>query len=75
MTFIRNVALEQLQADYDELNSTYHLLLHNYTQLELNIEEDSDSSRNLMYVFIATTIVASITVIVLLMRKPKKIWI
>lgn len=75
LTFIRNLDLEQLQEEYDVLNATYDSLLQNYTELELNIKEEVDSSRNLMYVFIVTTIVASITVFVLLIRKPKKIWI
>ena len=75
LTYVKNIDLEQLQSDYKTLNATYNSLLHNYTELELNLQEDVDDSRNLMYVFIATTVVASITVFVLLMRKPKKIWI
>ena len=75
LTFIRNMDLEKLQAEYDALNAIHQSLLQNYTELESNIQEDVDSSRNLMYVFIATTIVAIITVFVLLIRKPKKIWI
>jgi hypothetical protein len=75
LTYIKNVDLEQLEAEYKILNATYNSLIQNYTELELDIQEDVDNSRNLMYVFIATTIVASITVFVLLTRKPKKIWI
>jgi hypothetical protein len=75
LTFIRNMDLEQLQTEYDALNATYFSLLQTYTELESNIKEDVDSSRNLMYVFIATTIIACITIFILLMRKPKKIWI
>ena len=74
LTYIKNMALEQLQAEYDELNATYQTILQDYTELESGLKEESDSTRNLMYVFIATTVVASITVVVLLMRKPKKVW-
>ena len=75
LTFIRNIDLEQLQLEYNELNVTHHSLLQNYTELESGSNEELDSTRNLMYIFVATTVVASITVIVMLMRKPKKIWI
>jgi len=75
LTYIKNVELEQLQAEYDELNATYQTLLQDYTELESDVNEEVDSTRNLMYVFIATTAVASITVVVLLMRKPKKVWV
>jgi len=75
LTYIENVALEQLQAEYDELNATHQSILQENTELKSGINEDADSTRNLMYVFIATTVVASITVFVLLMRKPKKVWV
>jgi hypothetical protein len=75
LTYIKNVALEQLQAEYDELNATYQAVVQENTELKSAVNEDVDSTRNLMYVFIATTVVASITVFVLLMRKPKKVWI
>ena len=75
LTYIRNMDLEQLQTEYQELNATHQSLLKEYTELESGINEDLDSTRNMLYIFVATTVVASITVIVLLMRKPKKIWI
>jgi len=75
LTYVKNVALEQLQAEYDELNTTHQSILEEYTELKSGIKGEVDSTRNLMYVFIATTVVASITVVVLLMRKPKKVWI
>ena len=75
LTYIRNVELEQLQVEYDELNATYQTILQDYTELESGLKEETDSTRNLMYVFIATTVIASITVVVLLMRKPKKVWV
>jgi hypothetical protein len=75
LTYITTMDLEELQVKYDTLNATYQDLLQNYNELESNFQEDVDSTRNLMYVFIATTAVAAITILVLLMRKPKKIWI
>jgi len=75
LTYVKNVALEQLQAEYDELNATHQSVLQENTELKSGIKEEVDSTRNLMYVFIATTVVASITVFVLLMRKPKKVWV
>jgi hypothetical protein len=75
LTYIKNIALEQLQAEYDELNATHQSILQEYTELKSGIKEEVDSTRNLMYIFIATTVVASITVVVLLMRKPKKVWV
>ena len=74
LTYVKNIDLEQLQAEYEELNATHQSLVQNYTKLESDLEEEVGSTRNLLYVFIATTVVASITVIVLLMRKPKKVW-
>ena len=75
LTYIENVALEQLQAEYDELNATHQAVVQENTEVKSGLNEDVDSTRNLMYVFIATTVVASITVFVLLMRKPKKVWV
>jgi len=64
-----------LQTEYEQLNATYQSMLQNQTNLESNLQGEVDSTRNLMYIFVATTVVASVTVLVLLMRKPKKIWI
>jgi len=75
LTYIKNIALEQLQAEYDELNATHQSILEEYTELKSGIKEEVDSTRNLMYVFVATTVVTSITVVVLLLRKPKKVWV
>jgi hypothetical protein len=75
LTYIKNTALEQLQAEYDELNATYQSVVEENTELKSGSKEEVDSTRNLMYIFIATTVVASITVVVLLLRKPKKVWV
>ena len=75
LTYIRNVNLEQLQADYKSLNSTHQSLMQEYSDLESNFQEDVEHTQNLNLVLIATTVVAGITILVLLLRKPKKIWI
>jgi hypothetical protein len=76
LTYIEDVALEQLQTDYNELNASHQTILQEYNELKSQVTgETSDSTRNLMYVFILTTVVASITVVVLLLRKPKKVWV
>lgn len=73
LTYIKNVELEQLQADYDELNATHQSLVQNYTELSSDVNKD-ESAHSLMYVFIATTVVCVITIIVLLLRKPERVW-
>jgi hypothetical protein len=75
LTYIQNLALEQLQAEYDELNATYQSVAKENTELKAGTNGEVDSTRNLMYIFIATTVVATITVFVLLLRKPKKVWV
>jgi hypothetical protein len=75
LTYIKGMELEQLQTEYDKLNATYHSTLQNYTALESDIEGELGSTRTLLYVFVFTTVVASITVVVMLMRKPKRVWV
>ena len=74
LTYIQNIELEQLQTEYDELNATHQSLLQNYTEIESDLKGEVDSTRNLLYIFVFTTVVASITVVVLLMRKPQRVW-
>jgi hypothetical protein len=74
LTYIKNLELEHLQAEYDELNATYQSVVQENEELKSG-GNDIESTRNLMYIFIATTVVASITVVVLLFRKPKKVWV
>ena len=75
LTYIKDIAFEELQADYEELNATYHSTLEDYEELESKYKGEVDSTRNLMYVFVVTTIIAAITVGILLIRKPKKVWV
>jgi hypothetical protein len=75
LTYVEDVELEQLQLDYDELCATHESILEEYNQLKAETGGDSDSTRTLMWVFIVTTIVASATVVVMLLRKPKKVWV
>lgn len=64
---------EELNASYYELNGTYNSLLANYTKLK-NYKSELGSTRNLMYVFVATTVVSAATVFILLIKKPKRVW-
>ncbi len=74
VTYVRNTELEQLRAEYDELNATYHSLLTNYTELDSEYVGELGGARNLMYVFIATTAIAVATLLYLILRKPKTYW-
>jgi hypothetical protein len=73
VTYIQNIELEQLQAEYDKLNAMRQSLVQNFTELESNFEGEEGSTRNLMYVFVLTTVVAIITVVVLLITKPQSL--
>lgn len=73
VTYIKDLELEELQTAYYELNSTYNILLANYTGLKNN-EDELGTTRNVVYIFVATTIVAAATVLILLMRRPKRDW-
>jgi hypothetical protein len=74
LTYVQNIELEKLQTEYDELNATHQSLLQDYSEIESNLKGEVDSTRNLLYIFVFTTVVASITVVVLLMRKPQRVW-
>jgi hypothetical protein len=74
LKYIKDLAFEELQAEYEELNSTFHSTLQDYIQLESKFKGEVDSTRKLMYIFIATTLVTAITVGVRLIRKPNKVW-
>jgi len=66
VTYVKNMELEELQAAYDEL-------LANYTKLK-NYKGELGATRNLMYIFVATTIVSAVTAFLLLIRRPKRLW-
>jgi len=74
VTYLKNRKFEQLQETYNELNETYNSLLVNYTELESKYKGELGTTRNLIYVFVATTVVSGATALVLLMRRPKRIW-
>jgi len=67
VTYLKNQAFEELQSEYEDLNASYNELKSKH-QGELN------STRNVMYVFVATTIISSATAFILLMRRPRRIW-
>jgi len=63
-----------LQGSYNSLNSTYNDLLAAYDQMQPDYEaatNELSNIRNLMYVFIVTTIVLTATVVYSAIRKPK----
>ncbi len=66
VTYVKNVEFEGLQAAYDSL-------LANYTKLE-NYKNDLGSTRNVMYILVATTVVSVATVLILLIRRPNRLW-
>ena len=64
----------KLSSNYDALQEDYNSLLADYDALESEYETsvgELGTSRNLMYVFVVTTIVFIATSIILFMRKPK----
>jgi len=66
LTYVKSLELEELQAAYDSL-------LANYTKLK-NYKSELGSTRNLMYIFVATTVVSAATAFILLIRRPKRLW-
>jgi len=66
VTYLRSREFEQLQETYDELNASYKKLK--------NYKNELGSTRNLMYIFVATTIVSAVTAFILLIRGPKRFW-
>lgn len=74
VTYVKNIELEELQSAYDALNETYHSLLGNGTDLESDYQGELTNTRNLMYAFIATTVVSAATAVFLMIRKTKARW-
>jgi len=57
----------ELLAKYDDLNATYYGLLAYYDNLKIEL----NNIRNLMYIFIITTIIFTATTVYFARRKPK----
>jgi hypothetical protein len=74
VTYVKNKELERLQEQYAELNATYQSLLGNFTELDSEYAVELNGAKNLMYVFVVTTVVAGATVLVLIMRRPRTYW-
>jgi len=66
VTYLKNKAFEELQAQFEELNASYYELK--------NYKNELGATRNLMYIFVATTIVSAVTAFILLIRGPKRLW-
>lgn len=74
VTYIKNKEYEKLYEDYQELNSTYWSLHDNYTNLESNYLGELGNTRNMMYVFVVTTVVSAASAVFFVIRRPKKWW-
>ena len=71
----------ELQGQYTSLNSTYNDLLTSYNSLQADYDElqlgqepiinELNNVRNLMYVFITTTVILVATTVYFALRKPK----
>jgi len=75
VTYVKNKEIEQLSAAYEQLNASYWELSANYTELESKYKASSGQlggTRNLMYAFVATTIVSVATAVLLVIRRPKR---
>ena len=66
VTYVTNVELEKLQEALDELLAENEKLR--------KYEGELGSTRNLMYIFVATTVVSAATAFILLIRRPKRLW-
>ena len=65
---------DNLQASYEQLNSSYNTLQDSYGEPQSDqeaITNELSTIRNLMYIFIATTIILIATIVYLVVRKPK----
>jgi len=77
LTYVRNKEFEQLKADYEELNATYWELNSTYTELEEKYGKSSGKltgTRNLVFGFVATTIISAATAVFLFIRRPTERW-
>lgn len=81
MTYLGNRPFEELQLAYSELNashnilnSSYNSLNASYNELESEYSGELGNTRNLMYVFVVTTVVFAASAVFFLMTRPKKSW-
>lgn len=77
VTYVGNKEFEQLKMTHEELNASYWELNSTYTELDEKYSTSSGQltgTRNLMYAFIATTIVSAATAIFFVIRRPKETW-
>ena len=77
LTYVGNREFEQLETAYEELNASFWELNSSYNELEEKYSTSSGETagaRNLMYAFVATTIVSAATAVFLMIRKPKERW-
>lgn len=71
VTYLKNKTFEELQNEHAELQDTYTGLNASYTELNSKHRSEIGDARNLLYLFVATTVISSATVFILLTRKPR----
>ena len=74
ITYLKNKDFEELQNEHAELQNTYEEMNASYTELKSKHQSEIGGTRNLMYLFVATTVVSAATVVVILIRRPKRLW-
>jgi len=74
VTYLKNKDFEELQNEHAELQNTYEEMNASYTELKSKHQSEIGGTRNLMYIFVATTAVSAATVFIILMRRPKRLW-
>jgi len=81
MTDIKNVYLDKLLQDYEQLSLNYTVLDKNYTALDKKLNDtlnanvsDLDNTRTVAAVLGVTTVVFVATTMYLILRRPKEYW-
>ena len=74
VTYLRNKVFEELESEHAEFENTYEELNASYIELKTKHEGEIGGTRNLMYLFVATTAFSAATAFVLLFRRPKRPW-
>lgn len=81
VSYVENEEFIQLQEEYEQLSENYSILMSNYTSLNVTFNEleskyegsagEIAGVRNLMYVFVVTTIIAAVSAVLIALRSRK----
>lgn len=74
VTYLGNKVFEELEIEHAEFENMYQELNASYIELKTKHEGEIGGTRNLMYLFVATTAFSAATAFVLLFRRPNKPW-